>query len=82
LPDGPSGIFFGAGLDDPNQLESAHQIALKTHALLRALVSGKRCDGHSIWPSDRRNVLRGVPAAMELERGRVGGDLECELLGP
>jgi len=46
---------------------SLNRLTNSAHALLRALVSGKRCDGHSIWPGDRCNVLHGVPAAMELE---------------
>jgi len=33
LPDGLSEIFFSAGLDDPNQLESPREIALCAHAI-------------------------------------------------
>jgi len=36
LPDGTRKIFFARGLDDPNQLEQAHEIRVSAHAILRS----------------------------------------------
>ena len=38
-----SGIFFRSGLDDPNQLESAHEIRFFAHALFRAARTPQAC---------------------------------------
>ena len=44
LPDGTSEIFLRGGLDDPNQLESPHEIPVLAHAICTLKSLRKRGD--------------------------------------
>ena len=50
LPDGTSEIFFALGLDDPNQLELAHEIRFYAHAFSHVLNRSSRATSGKIEP--------------------------------
>ena len=77
LPDGTSEIFLRGGLDDPNHIESTHEIEFLAHrfANLKAFVSemtqGKieliACVGQNQLSIDRHDPIRAACSALRVE---------------